>query len=629
MAYTQDDKLISITTSLGKDVLLLTEISGEEAVSRSFRFELALVSEKQTIHHDAIIGRNATVTIALSDGGKRYFNGIVSSFSQGRGGGDGGEDARFSYYRCTMVPWFWSLSKCAGTKIFQNLSIPGIVEQVFKDRGCSDYRFDLRGCYEKREFCVQYRETDFNFVSRLLEEEGIFYFFQHEKGKHTMVLADSPEANATCPSRQAVSCLASASGTHENEVITALEITRQMRPSKYSLNDFNFKIPKTSLKVEVPGAARSKAGECDVYDAPAGFDTRAAGCRLARMRMEEEEAQSVVISGSSDCRSFTSGYRFTLADHSNPDLNGKDFLLVSVRHDAIEGYGTDAISNYQNSFHCIPFHTPYRPPRLTPKPVVQGTQTAIVVGPPGEEIHTDEHGRVKVQFHWDRDGKHDDNSSCWIRVSQLWVGNGWGCFHLPRVGQEVLVDFLEGDPDRPIIIGQLHNGVNRPPYPLPAQRSMSGIKSSSTPGGEGSNEVRFEDRKGEEEVFIHAERQQVNRVEEDSREWVGQDRHVEVGRDRFETVSRDQRLTVRGAVTVTVGADFRQQVAGRHTLQAGQEIRLAAGGELVLEAGARITMQVGGSRIIIDPGGITLIGNISRGGLSASAPKAIEEPSQV
>lgn len=623
MTFTQQDRFISIATALGGDALLLTELTGEEAISRSFRFELSLLSERPAISFDSLLGSNVTVSIGLADGAKRYLNGIISTFSQGRRGDEEGEDARFSSYRCTMVPWFWILSESASVRIFQNLSTPEIAEQVFRNLGFSWYKMELRGSYEKREFCVQYRETDFNFVSRLLEEEGICYFFRHEQGKHTMILADSPDANLPCPFQQSASALISASGTREEDVITSLEITRQMRPTRYSLNDYNFRIPRTSLRVESNTVAQSKADR-KISDAPGGYGKRAAGERLVKIRMEEEETQSVAVTGSSDCRAFTSGYRFILRDHGNPDLDSKEFLLVSVRHDAMEGYGTDSVSSYQNSFHCIPHQTPYRAPRLTPKPVVQGTQTAIVVGPPGEEIYTDEHGRVKVQFHWDRDGKHDDNSSCWIRVSQLWVGNGWGGFHLPRVGQEVLVDFLEGDPDRPIIIGQLHNGVNRPPYPLPAQRSRSCIKSSSTPGGEGYNELRFEDRKGEEEVFIHAERRQVNRVEEDSREWVGQDRHVEVGRDRFETVSRDQQLTVRGAVTVTVGADFQQKVAGKHTLQAGQEIHLAAGGELVLEAGAQITMQVGGSQIIINPGGITFVGNISKGGLSASPPNAIE-----
>lgn len=618
MAYTQDDKLISITTPLGDDALLLTGFSGDEGVSRSFKFELSLISEKHDISFDSIVGSNVTVAISLADDNKRYFNGIISSFSQGSVGGEGTEDERFTYYRATMVPWFWTLTKSAGSKIFQNISVPEIVERVFHTRGYSDYRTDLRGSYDKRDFCVQYRETDFNFVSRLLEEEGIFYFFEHEKGKHVMVLADSPEAIKPCPSQRAVSCQISGNATREDDVITALEVTRQIHSSKYTLNDFNFKVPNTSLNVEVQGSPQPNAGEREIYDAPANFDKRTTGDRLSKIRIEEEEAQSATITGGSDCRSFTSGYRFTLRDHSNADLNNKDYLLVSVSHNASEGYGTDSVSSYENTFDCLPHTVPYRPPRMTPKPVVQGTQTAIVVGPSGEEIYTDEHGRVKVQFHWDREGKKDDKSSCWIRVTQLWVGNGWGSLHLPRIGQEVIVDFLEGDPDRPIIIGQLYNGVNLPPYPLPAERTKSCIKSSSTPGGEGANEIRFEDKKGEEQLFIHAEKQQDNRVKGDSLEWVGRDRHLIVDRNRYEKVSGDQHFTVlgdrnekvNGTLSLTVSADLEQKVATKHALEAGQEIHLKAGSNLVIESRGQITLKVGGNFVNINPAGVTIVGNM-------------------
>ncbi|WP_136526052.1 type VI secretion system Vgr family protein [Geomonas ferrireducens] len=635
MAFTQQDRLLSISTVLGDDVLLLTELSGEEGISRSFRFEMSLLSEQHAISCESLLGSNVTVSIALADGNRRYLNGIISTFSQGRTASEEGEDARFSSFRCNVVPWFWCLSESANIRIFQNLSTPEIVERVFADHGFSWYQLQLRGSYEKREFCVQYRETDFNFVSRLLEEEGISYFFRHEKGRHTMVLADSPDAHLPCPFQRKASCLISASGTREEDVITSLDISRQLRSTTYSLNDYNFMVPRTSLKVQsnTPGHSGTIR---EVYDVPGGYEQLAQGERLAKIRMEEEEARSVIVTGGSDCRAFVSGYRFILTGHGNANLDGKDLLLVSVRHDAMEGYGTDEPSSYRNSFDCIPYHTPYRPPRLTPKPVLQGAQTAVVVGPPGEEIHTDQYGRVKVQFHWDREGKRDDKSSCWIRVSQPWAGSGWGALFLPRVGQEVVVDFLGGDPDRPIVIGQLHNGQNLPPYQLPLQKTRSCIKSCSTPEGGGYNELCFEDKKGEEQLYIHAQREQVTRVEEDLLEWVGQDRHLVVNRDRLEKVSRDQHLEVLGdcnekidgTLSVSVGADLQLKVEATCALQAGELIQIKAAKNVVVESSTQLSLKVGDNFINISAAGVTIVGKmvlINSGGLPAFCTGASPE----
>ena len=636
MPYTQNDKLISIDTPLGEDFLLLTGFNGEEGISRIFSFELSMVSENHSIPFDAIIGKSVTVAITLADGKKRFFNGIISSFSQGRGGGEGGADAWFTYYRATMVPWFWVLTKTSDSRIFQNLSVTQIVEKVFKDQGFSDYRIDLQGSYEKREFCVQYRETDYNFVSRLLEEEGIFYYFEHQKGKHTMVLADSPSTHKHCPGQKMVSCELSAQGVRDNDAITAMEMTQQICASRYTLNDFNFKVPNINLKMEVQGNAKATLGKREIYDYPGNFDNKSAGDRMAKIRIEEEEAQFIRIFGTSDCRSFATGFRFTLKDHSRADLNNKDYVLVSVMHKATEGYGDDSGGIYENSFECLPYSVPYRPRRVTPKPLIQGTQTAIVVGPSGEEIYTDEHGRVKVQFHWDRRGTKDDKSSCWIRVSQVWAGSGWGGLHIPRVGQEVIVDFLDGDPDRPIITGRVYNGVSKPPYPLPAEKTKSSIKSNSSPDGGGFNEIRFEDKKGKEQLFIHAEKQQDNRVNGDSLEWIGQDRHLIVAKDDYEKVSGDQHLTVSGdrnekvdgTVSQTISEDLQQKVGAKHALHAGQEIHLRAGTKLILESGSRITLKVGGNFIDIGPAGIAIVGtavNINQGGSAGSGSGASPE----
>ena len=596
MPYTQNDKLISIDTPLGDDALLLTGFNGEEGISRCFSFELSMVSENHSISFDCLIGKNVTVAITLADGNKRFFNGIISSFSQGRGGGEGGGDAWFTYYRATMVPWFWVLSKTADSRIFQNLSVTEIVEKVFKDQGFSGYRMDLQGSYDKREFCVQYRETDYNFVSRLLEEEGVFYYFEHQKGRHTMVLADTPGTHKPCPGQKTASCELSAQGVRENDAITAMEITQQISTSKCTLNDFNFKVPNTNLKMEVQGNGISNLGKREVYDYPGNFDNKSAGDRMAKNRIEEEEAQYIRLFGTSGCRSFASGYRFTLKDHYRMDFNSKDYVLVAVTHQATEGYGIDSGSSYSNHFECLPFSVQYRPHRLTPKPVVQGTQTAIVVGPTGEEIYTDEHGRVKVQFHWDREGKRDDKSSCWIRVSQAWAGNGWGGLHIPRVGHEVILAFIEGNPDRPIVTGHVYHGINRPPYPLPDQKTMSTLKSNSTKGGDGFNEFRFEDKKGREEIYLHGQKDWNTEILNDKNQAIGHDETLHVANNRMKVIGVNQTVKVGANDTETIGANKTETVAINKAETIGVAKELTIGGLYQVTVGAAMNETVVGAK---------------------------------
>jgi type VI secretion system secreted protein VgrG len=509
MAYTQDDRLIAIDTPLGKDVLLLAGFDGTEAISSLFRFELRLLSENHNIVFEDIIGRNVTISVDLADGEKRYFNGIISSFSQGSGGGDPERAPHFSFYSAAMVPWFWLLTQTADSRIFQNLSVPDIVEKIFTEKGFLDYRISLHESYEKRDYCVQYRETDFNYISRLLEDEGICYFFDHEDGKHTLVLADSPEDHKPCRTQESARYQISTGGWLDEDVITSLEKRQKITPGKYTLNDYNFKMPSTDLKVGVASQQALGPGEFEIYDYPGEYEKRAGGERLTNLRMQEEETQITTIGGSSVCRAFTSGYRFELQGHYRDDMDKKAFVLSHVDHMSSEetsymtGSGRSEFS-YSNSFTCIPFDVPYRPPRITPKPVVEGVQTAIVVGPEGEEIYTDEYGygRVKVHFHWDREDRKGEERSCWIRVSQLWAGENWGAMYIPRIGHEVVVDFLEGDPDRPIITGRVYHGTNKTPYTLPDEKTKSTIKSKTTPGGKTHNELLMEDKNGKTQVVL-------------------------------------------------------------------------------------------------------------------------------
>jgi type VI secretion system secreted protein VgrG len=612
MAYSQDNRLIAVDTPLGKDVLLLAGFRGTDAISRLFSFELDMISENHGIAFEDIVGRNVTVSIVLPSGEKRYFNGIISRFAQGRGGGEQGGDPRFSSYRATLVPWLWLLTRTSDSRIFQFLSVPDIVEKILKENSLADYRINLRGRYEKRDYCVQYRETDFDFISRLMEEEGIQYFFEHENGKHTLMIADSPQENRPCPEQRSARYQLSGEGWTEEDVITALEKAQEIRPAKYTLNDFNFEIPNTDLKVNVPGRDRLGPQEREIYDYPGRYARWNEGDRLVRIRMEEEEARITTISGESSCRAFSSGYRFTLTSFYRSDMNNREYLLTSVEHRASEAWEGSSGLTYANRFTCIPIDVPFRPSQLTPKPFVRGSQTAIVVGPAGEEIHTDEYGRVKVQFHWDREGNRDDRSSCWIRVGQVWAGAGWGAMYIPRIGHEVIVDFLEGDPDRPIITGRVYHGMNMPPYPLPEEKTKSTIKSNSSMGGGGFNEFRFEDKKGREEIYLHGQKNWTISILNDKNQTIGHDETLKVAKDRTKKVGENQSETVGinkeiavganhsetiGALMdLTVGASKTETVSINSTETVGAMKILTVGGVFQISVGAAMNETIGGAK---------------------------------
>lgn len=641
--FSQDRRHIRIATVLGKDVLHVESLSGTEGMSRLFNLELDLVSESQDLSFEEIVGTGVTVTVDLLWGGKRFFHGVVNRFVQVTGGGTVGDDTRVSKYRATVVPWLWLLCRSAESRIYQNLSIPDIVEKVFKDHGFSDYELKLQGSYQPRPYCVQYRETHFNFVSRLLEDAGIHFFFEHLSGKHKLILADNPQANAPLKEQKIASYQIETCSQIDEDVITSLGKMVEIRSGRYALNDYNFEIPNTALTVELPSKYPVGPGTREIYDYPGEYGKKAEGDGIARVRMEEEEAQVATITGTSNCRAFATGYRFTLTNFYRREMNGKEYLLTTIQHHIHQDVKAGGSFSYDNSFTCIPADVPFRPPRLAPKPVVQGAQTAVVVGAAGDELFTDEFGRVKVQFYWDREGKKDDKSSCWVRVSQLFAGTNWGAMFIPRVGQEVVVDFLEGDPDRPLVTGRVYNGANKPPYELPAHKTRSTIKTSSSKGGGGFNEIRFEDKKGEEQLFIHAEKQQDIRVKKDALEWIGNERHLIVVKDQLERVGGDKHLEVvgdqnekvGGTVSLATGKDLQQKVGKKHVLDAGQEIHLKAGMTVVIEAGTQLSLKAGGNFIDIGPAGVTITGSTvlinsggspgSGSGASPTAPKAPAE----
>ncbi|MBE0543997.1 MAG: type VI secretion system tip protein VgrG [Verrucomicrobia bacterium] len=600
----QESRLLGINTALGPEALAAQSVSVQEQLSRLFEIEAELVSEDGEIGFDKIVGHPATIRLEVGQNSKRYFNGFVSRLVQvpNQGG--------YARYRATLVPWLWLLTRTSDCRIFQEKSVPEIIEEVFKGHGFDDYQLKLSGSYEKKEYCVQYRETDFNFVSRLMEQEGIYYFFTHEDGKHMLVLADSISAHKPFEGYEEVAYYELERGAGGREAVTDWTVVQEVQPGAYALNDFDFKKPKASLRASTSVTRQHGQAKFEIYDYPGEYLEQGEGERLADVRLHELQAQHELLRGQASARGLAAGNTFKLKNHPRSDQN-REYLItgVSLRVDAGEFASGGAEGEgefFSCSFTAIDSQQVFRAARKTPKPIVQGPQTAIVSGPSGEEIYTDEHARVKVQFHWDRYGKADENSSCWVRVSQYWAGKEWGAIHIPRMGQEVIIEFLEGDPDRPIITGRVYNADQVPPYELPANKTQSGIKSRSSKGAStpNFNEIRFEDKKGEEQLFIHAEKDQDIEVENDETHWVGHDRvktidndeTTHVKHDRSETVDNDESITIHGNRAETVNKNETITIDENRTTSIGKNEDLSVGAKRSVSVEADETIDVGGKR---------------------------------
>jgi type VI secretion system secreted protein VgrG len=560
-----------LTTPLGGDTLVIEKLTGTEQVSRPFELNLDLLSSDAAIDPTKLLRKPVGVTVELEGGGERYFHGWVRRFVQ-----LGRDEDQLVAYQAEVVPWFWFLSTTTNCRIFQQMSVPDIVKKIFGDRSMSDYKISVSGAYSPREYCVQYRESDMDFVSRLLEEEGIFYYFEHAEGKHTMVIADSPSAIKSGP-RAKMSAASSGPGTYGTEYIAELELGSAFFSGAVSLDDYNMETPSLNLLQKINTTVKGVDNSAfKRFDYPGKYAKVNEGERLARLRMEEQEASSATVAGAAMGGALACGSKVEVADYYRRDAN-KPYLVTSVRHTATNGSFRSATAGtaylFVQSFEGIPATVVYRPPRITPKAIVRGVQTAVVVGPAGEEIYVDKYGRVKVQFFWDQEGKKNENSSCYIRVATAWAGKQWGVIHIPRIGQEVIVDFLEGDPDRPIVVGRVYNAEQMPPYDLPANKTQSGVKSRSSMGGGAAdfNELRFGDMKGSEQILLHAQKLFDIEVEADETHWVGHDRTktidhdetVHVKHDRTETVDNNETITIHGARTETVDADEQITIHGQ------------------------------------------------------------------
>jgi type VI secretion system secreted protein VgrG len=556
MPVTQKDRFLQMAVEAqGKDDFILVNFSGSEAMSRLFSYQLEVLSEKDSIAPKDIIGKKISWTVQYGGDKQRLFKGYISHLSVG----GRGLYKMFSY-RLTVVPWLWFLTCTANCRIFQGKAVDEIIKSIFSDFGYSDFKIDLKGSHPARDYCVQYRETAFNFISRLMEDEGIFYYFNHEERTPSLLIADDPASYTNFPANS----VHLSTDTQPFDHISSWEHQFQFRPGKYTHTDYNFETPSTSLLAtqdtiitDVPDAKKF-----EIFDYPGDYLIGTNGTARAKLRIEEDEAPYHTVAGASNCCTFTPGGKFQIEDVDSE--RGNIYLVRSIRHSGSDTNvgNISGESEYSNTFDCIPAKVKYRPLRITPKPVVHGTQTAVVVGPAGSEIYTDKYSRIKVQFYWDRLGKVNENSSCWVRVATPWAGKQWGMIHIPRMGQEVVVDFLEGDPDQPLVIGSVYNAEQMPPYALPANRTQSGIKTRSSLGGGAANfnEIRFEDKMGSEMLTVHAEKDQEISVEHDESHTVGHDRTKTIGHDettevknnRTETVDANETITVHGNRTETV-----------------------------------------------------------------------------
>ena len=570
----------------GAPEIEIAHFQAQERISEPFAVHVALASTSQ-IQYDDVIQKEALLTLS-GDEADRYFHGIVRKFEHT------GKNGQKHLYQADIVPFLMLLSLEQDCRIFQDKKVQDIVTKIYQESGIPDdrYEFRLKNKDRMRKFCVQYRETDMDFVCRLLQEEGIFYFFEHSKDKHVMVFADDTVNYKPIEGNQEVSFKPASGLNPEKESISYVDFSRRLRPGTYTHTNYNFKKPSVDLETKEK-AKDAKQQKFEIYDYPGQYGKEEQGKRLAKIHLEAGKALEEQASGNSTCPRLVAGFTFKLEGHDFKAFN-REYLLVGVSHSGQqpqaleEQAGSGAGANYSNTFLAIPSTVTYRPLKTIEKPYVRGLQTATVVGRKGEEIHTDEWGRVAVQFHWDRLGKNDENSSCWIRVGQMWGGVGWGAQFIPRVGDEVLVDFMEGDPDWPIIVGSVYNEANQPIYDLKNNKTQSGIKTRSYPDGPGFNELRFEDRKGEEHVYLQGEKDWNILIKNDKGQSVGHDETLSVANNRTQTVGANQRETI--------GANQEIQVGANHTETIGANMSLSVGGAKTETVGSSTSLSVGGTK---------------------------------
>jgi type VI secretion system secreted protein VgrG len=587
----QDKRIAALRTPLGEDALVISRFDGGEGLSELFEYRLEALSLDGKLDFDQGIGQHCTVTFRTHGGRERHFDGILSE-AQSLGKKLAGKDTIYAY-RLVLKSWLWMLSRTSDCRDFHNKDVKEIVKKVFEDRGFTDFtQANLKESYPQIEYCVQYRETDLAFVSRLMEQYGIYYFFIHEPGKHTMVLADSKSSHDPIPGNETIKFVPLTDHTlQEDDLIYRLSSERRFRTGKVALNDYDEENPNTKLLLDVTGREQYTRSTMEHYDYPGKYTDTGLGERFAKIRLEAEQALDHRRNCAGDAVGVFPGGWFKLARHTNPDEN-LEYLVVRASHSFVgQNYhadeGDDSQETYFGNYELQPLDRPFRAPLLTERPVVHGPQTAKVVagkGKEGEEIDVDDLGRILVHFYWNR-GK---TPSCRVRIGQVWSGKNWGGIFIPRIGQEVIVEYLEGDPDRPIVVGTVYNGENMPPYPLPNEQNIGGLKSNSTKGGNGYNEWVFDDTKGSELVRGQAEKD-LN--------WL-------VKNDEERTINHDLTVDVGNIVTVTAGMKIELKVGASNIVIDNSGITMK--GVAILNADSPMT-TVNGSAIMTVTGGLVKI----------------------
>ena len=599
--------------------------SGFEEVCKPYEFGIELVSRSANVDLTALLGTPACLSIADRSGGERLVHGLIREMEQLHTAN------RFTHYRCSLVPRLWFLGQIRDHRIFQNLSVVEIIQQILKEQGftADGSSFKLSCSYEPREYCVQYGETDLHFITRLCEEEGIYFYFEHNRDSHCLCFCDR-EGGPKIPGQSDLRFFPGSGQRSDTAVINRLTLHEQVNSNAAAYREWNFRKPRLDLEVrdkeEDKQAAPAPPGMLlEQYAYPHLYQLRQPGERYVKLRMLRQLTFRQWIECSSDVARFLPSYTFSMHDHPREALNA-GWWVVSVRHEGqqpgvLEHEAPDGRGlHYASRVTAIPEMTRFIPTLEHPKNRIIGEQSAIVTGPEGEEIYPDEYGRVKVQFHWDREGRHNENTTCWIRVSQGWAGSKYGIMAIPRIGHEVVVSFLEGDPDRPLITGRVYHELNMPPYELPAHKTRTVFKSMSTPGKEneerGFNELRIEDKKGQEEIYLHAEKDVNIHVKNDWKEHILHDQHRTVDNftyaltkgETHETLKQPRKTELFANDNLTVHADSHTKVDGKWLGKAGVEIHLEAGDKMILEANAELTVKAGGSWIKLDPSGVRMGG---------------------
>jgi type VI secretion system secreted protein VgrG len=585
------------------DALFPATFSGREALSTLSEISLRAIGAAPPVALSGLTGQHATLSLEWAST-PRLLDALCTRVSQLPSTVDG------AHYALELRPWLWLLTLAANNRIFQGKTTQQIVEAVFSGHSQTDYSFNLTGSYETRDYCVQYAESDYAFVSRLCEEEGWFYFFTHSDGTHTLTIADNNDAFTTLAGAATLPYAPGQSGARELAQVLYCEIVAETVTGTFANSDYAYLTPTSQLYSQ----AEADSSAPTVYEYPGRYQTSSVGSSATKRRIDALRTGACQLLGESNCRALVPGGRFTLSGHESSDAN-IDWVVSSVVHDANHG-------QYRNRFEAFPADTNWRPPRITPRPAMP-TQTATVVGKAGEELWTDQYGRVKVQFHWDRDGKNDEQSSCWIRVAQPWASKTFGIQFMPRIGDEVVVTFVDADPDRPLITGSVYNGANLPPYTLPDNQTQSGIKTNTSKGGNGFNELRFEDKQGSEEVFLQAQKDLNANILNDASWTIGHDETSTIKNARTHTVKEgDDTLTVEQgnrSATVKTGNET-VDIKGTRTVKAGSDETRTVGGNLDQTITGNMTLTVDGNLTIKVSGTLTLQ---STGNLTAKSDGSI------